>query len=325
MINVKTDEIYGKNPIVSSTDLRRHIINIDSRFRKTYQELPTDFLFDMAHTYKNVIQMSVTSIEVPDVAYRFSKAKKNTMMRIDAADYMGTVHHLHVEIDEGNYTGEQLMQAIQGKLNGFRDMYGIFFRIVMDDRTKRVTIYHDGSAPPPCPAGPSHCPVQFVLMFTMVGLEDRQYDFGLGYNLGFKEKIYMVDAPLIKGESVVTVEGDEYYLLGVDEMYTVEHKTQDTYIQCMAKIVRNTLVTNEFVFPRPTDIRQVRIRVMDRYGIPIDIHYQNVSLSLELTEVMNIQLYDNYRNNVWEMKEPRAKEKLSGSALPIGVGGRSFN
>ena len=121
----------------------------------------------------------------------------------------------------------------------------------------------------------------------------------------------------------------------MDDMYTVEHKTEDTYIQCLAKMVRKKTVngeedgymiqSNEFTFPRPTDVRQVRVRILDRYGVPIDIHHLNVSISLEIKEVMNVQLYDNYRNYLWEEKEPRVVKHASGSSAPFVVPGRNFN
>ena len=87
MLHVKTDEIYGANPIVNAQDLRTHIINIDSRTRKSHMEPPTDFQYDFAHTYKNVIKARVASVEIPSVFYNFSNAKKNTMFRLDATDY----------------------------------------------------------------------------------------------------------------------------------------------------------------------------------------------------------------------------------------------
>ena len=236
MIHVKTDEIYGKNPIINANDLRSHIINIDSRFRKSQLEPPTDFQFEFAHTYKNVIHARIVSVEIPAVVYNFSRAKKNTMFRLDATDYTGVQHHLTISIPDGNYTTSQLLETIQQELNGIRDMYGMFFRITMDQRTNKVTIHHDGTAAPPCPVGPSHCPIEFGLVFVMVGLEDRRYDFGLGYNLGFTEQMYVVKTASITTESIISTAGDSYFLLAMDDMYTVEHKTEDTYIQCLVNL-----------------------------------------------------------------------------------------
>ncbi len=338
MIHVKTDEIYGKNDVVNSNDLRKHLLNIDSRFRKSVLEPPTDYLYHFAHPYKNVIKARISSVEIPIGFYNFSRVKKNTMFRLDATDYVGNQHHLQVTIPDGDYTPPCLVQKIQEQFNGIKDMYGLFFRITLDPISRKVTITHDGSGPPPCPPGPTHCPVSFGLTFLMVGLEDRPYDFGLGYNLGFVKPFYVVDKPYsITSESLINTQGDQYFLLGIEDFYTVEHKTNDSYIQCLAKILIKrdcngiifddgyTVLSNEITFPRPLDLKQVRVRLFDMYGVPIDLHYLNFSISLEITEVMNIQMYDNYRTYLWTEKEPRATKQTNGSSAAIAPPARNFN
>jgi hypothetical protein len=338
MLNVKTDELYGKNDVVNSNDLRKHLLNIDSRFRKTYLEPPTDFLYQFAHPYKNVIKARVASVEIPIGFYNFSRAKKNTMFRIDAMDYTGKLHNLQITIQDGDYSPECLISKIQEQFNGIRDMYGLFFRITLNPLNRKVTISHDGTAPPPCPPGPSHYPVTYGITFMMVGLEDRQYDFGLGYNLGFCRHFYCVTGPFcISGESLINTCGDSYFLLGIDDYYTVEHKTSDDYIQCLAKILVKrdhngiifddgyTVLSNDIIFPRPVDLKQIRVRLLDMYGSPIDIHYMNFSISLEITEVMNVQMYDSYRTYLWSKEEPRATKNVSGSAAGIAPPARNYN
>jgi len=338
MLNVKTDELYGKNDVVNSNDLRKHLLNIDSRFRKSYLEPPTDFLYQFAHPYKNVIKARVASVEIPIGFYNFSRAKKNTMFRIDATDYTGNMHFLQVTIPDGDYTPESLVETIQGQFNGIRDMYGLFFRITLNPLNRKVTISHDGSGPPPCPPGPTHYPVNYGLTFMMVGLEDRQFDFGLGYNLGFCKQFYCVCSPFsVTGESLINTCGDTYFLLGIDDYYTVEHKTSDDYIQCLAKILVKrdnngiifddgyTVLSNDIIFPRPVDLKQVRVRLLDMYGTPIDIHCMNFSISLEITEVMNVQMYDSYRTYLWSKPEPRATRNVSGSAAGIAPPALNYN
>jgi hypothetical protein len=61
------------------------------------------------------------------------------------------------------------------------------------------------------------------------------------------------------------------------------------------------------------------------YGIPIDLHNLNFSISLEITEVMNIQLYDTYRTYLWGKPEPRAVRNTSGSSAGIAPPALNFN
>lgn len=338
MLSVKTDEIYGKNDVVNSNDLRKHIVNIDSRFRKSYLEPPTDFLYQFAHPYKNVIKARVASVEIPIGFYNFSKAKKNTMFQIDATDYSGQTLKLTVTIPDGDYTPDTLITTIQEQFDAIRDLYGIFFRILLDQRNRKVTIVQDGTAPAPCPVAPTKAAVNYKITFVMIGLEDREFDFGLGYNLGFCKHVYNVSSPYsITGESLINTQGDNYFLLGIEDYYTVEHKTSNDYIQCLAKILVKrdnngiifddgyTVLSNDIIFPRPVDLKQVRVRLIDMYGVPIDLHCMNFSLSLEISEVMNIQMYDNYRTYLWSKPEPRAIRNVSGSAAPIAPPALNYN
>jgi hypothetical protein len=338
MLNVKTDELYNRNDVVNSNDLRKHIVNIDSRFRKARIEPPTDFLYEFAHPYKNVIKARVASVEIPNGFYTFSRAKKNTMFRVDVRDYRGTLHNLTVQIDDGDYSPDTLIAAIQCKFDEIRDTYGIFLQIYLNPVSRKVTITLLGSSPPPCPKIVTHYPQSFAITFVMVGNEQRQFDFGLGYYLGFSKHFYCVETPYtLTGESLINTAGDTYLLLAVDDFYTVEQKTSDDYIQCLAKILikrdKNgiifddgyTVLSNEIVFPRPVDLKQVRVRLLDLYGYPIDLHNLNFSLSLEIVEVMNVQMYDYYRNYLWEKAEPRARLLTSGSSTPIAYPGRNYN
>lgn len=349
MIHIKTGEVYGKNDITNVNDHRRHLVNIDSRFRDTTAEPPTNFLYRFAHPYKNVIKARVASVEIPHGAYAFSRAKKNTMFRVDAADYTGQYHFLTVTIPDGDYTPEYLIQQIQEQFQAIKDTYGLFFRITYDPLSRRSTIHLDGSAPPPCPPGPTHCPTAFALTFMMVGHEDRTFDIGLGSYLGFTKPFYTVESPFsLTSESLVHTTGDNYLLLGVDDFHTVEQKTNDSYFQCLAKILmkRNaqgiifddgyTVLSNDITFPRPMDLKQVRIKLMDPYGVPLDLHHLNFSISLEITEVMNLQMYDHYRGYLWDTTTqttlsqdhslgPRATTHLQGSAASIAPPAMNYN
>ena len=86
-----------------------------------------------------------------------------------------------------------------------------------------------------------------------------------------------------------------------------------------------TVLSNDIIFPRPIDLKQVRVRLLDMYGVTIDLHNLNFSLSFEITEVMNIQLYDSYRMYLWDHPEPRAVRDISGSSAGIAPPALNFN
>jgi len=327
---------------LNANETRNHIINIDSRFRKSALEPPTDFLYSFAHSYRNVITARIASVEIPMGFYAFSKVKRNTMFRLDFRDFLGDLQTETVTIPDGDYTPACLIQHIQEEFNRIRDTLGVFFRISLNPINRRVTISHDGSAPPPSPPGPAFKPAAYGITFGMVGLEQRTYDTGMGFALGFTKQYYEITTPEITGESLINTNGDNYFLLAVDDFYTVEHKMHDGYLQCMAKILLKphhgsgmmgniisndgyTVLSNDIVFPRAIDLKQVRIRLMDAYGVPIDLHHLNWSCSLEITEIMNVERYDRHRLAIWKEEEPRVSSRATGSGVPIALPGRSFN
>ena len=78
MLNTKIGFNNNANDVINSNDLRKRILNIDSRFRNNYKDPSTDFSFQLEHTYKNIIRLRVASIEIPNIFYVFSTAKSNT-------------------------------------------------------------------------------------------------------------------------------------------------------------------------------------------------------------------------------------------------------
>jgi hypothetical protein len=124
-------------------------------------------------------------------------------------------------------------------------------------------------------------------------------------------------------------------LLCVNDFYTVEQRTDQTYIQCLAKVIvredKHTIIfddgasymTNEIIFPSPTDLKILQVRLLDPYGEVIDLCGLNFSFSLEITEVLNTKLYDFYRNYIWLGSIPSVNQKkVQGSAQPLlcGIG-----
>lgn len=336
MIHVKTDEIYGKNPVINAADYQTHSLSIDSQFRPNEKEPSTDFQYRLARPYKNIIRVRVTSIELPPVRYNLSMAKGNTMFRLDTMDYIGQQHFFPIQVEEGRYDSiPQLVEQIQRQFDAIRDRYGIFFRIVYHPVQQKITITHDGSAPPPCPVGPTHAPVAFGVTWMMVGQEDRGCDYGLGSILGFEKGFYVAEGPFeIRGETMATLGRiDPYFLLRVNDYHVVEHVTGDgSEVHAMAKILPPTckdslprIIGDGMTWTKPMDVKHLRIQIVDMHGAPVDWNQQPWSLTVELTEIMNLSLYDHYRKYLWTEPEPRATQKTQGSSAAISPPALNYN
>ncbi len=171
--------------------------------------------------------------------------------------------------------------------------------------------------------------------------KNRLHNFGLGYNLGFRCKAYKASNTAICPETTLTiytitaegcldVVGDNYIFLAMNDLHTVEQKTNENYLQVLAKIIvredkqaviyddGGTLLANEIVFPSPVDLKVLNIQLLDAFGEIIDLCGMNFSFSIEITEVLNTRLYDFYRNYIWLGSVPTVNYKtVTGSAQPL--------
>ena len=348
MINSRRNELQGLNDVVNSTDLRKRIINVDSRFRANlvYPFQPyapvvcnpvcdassvfvpepgsfvpspspaTDFTYPFEHPYKNVIRLRVASVEIPNVWYDFSKANySNTSFTITAADISSNLRTVTILIADGNYTNSTLISAIQTALTTqLQTPYGMFFSILQDPISSKVSIIFRGNAAPGAP-NPTQTATPFNIQFlTNPLLKAQPFNYGLGYNLGFLIKdisgttIYdtsgTINSYIVQGTSLINTSPDNYIFLAINDYNTVEQQINKTTFSTLAKIIVNTaknetiyddgrnLLSNDIIYPSPVDLKQIKVRLLNTYGQPLDLVNSNFSFSLEITEVANVKMYD---------------------------------
>ena len=352
MLNTKSCELFNNNDVINSNDLRKRILNIDSRFRTNHSTPTTDFQYRLEHTYKNVIRMKVGSVEIPNMFYNFSEKKGNTKFIIRAFDKLNIIREATIMIPDGNFLSNEIVNEIQSQLDEkLKIPYGIFMTVILNTNNAKITIMNNGVSAYPitlATAVPTDSAKPFSLSFlTCQSHKDRQCNFGLGYYLGVRNKSYKVDkttasllvpdltAYTVTGEACLDVVGDQYMFLCVNDLHTVEQKTNKSYFECLAKIIireekqaviyddGSTLLSNEIIFPSPVDINFLNIKLVDPYGEVIDLVGMNFSFSLEITEVLNTKLYDFYRNYIWAGTIPSVNYKtVKGSAQPLlkGIG-----
>ena len=345
MLNTRIGENYNANDVLNPNDLRKRILNIDSRFRSDMLQTSTDFTFKLEHTYKNIIRLRIASVEIPNMMYTFTE--KNNSFIFKAYDILNIGRSIQLAIPVGNYTSFDLIILLQSIFDTqVRDKFGIFVNILLEAATAKITITHTGVAsvpfpvttPPTAPV-PTAPPKPFILDFAITQqYKTRKHNFGLGYNLGFRKQAYKVttlknNAYSQTGECCLDVVGDTYMFLSINDLHTVEQKTDETYIQCLAKVIVRedrysviyddgaTLMSNEIVFPSPIDLKILQVKLIDPYGEIVDLNCMNFSFSLEITEVLNTSLYDFYRNYIWLGTIPSVK-KASGSQQQLlkGIG-----
>jgi hypothetical protein len=150
---------------------------------------------------------------------------------------------------------------------------------------------------------------------------DRQANFGLGYNLGFIGNrtgdtqtggIYgngfAESYNSYTGEKVLEVIGDNYYLLQVADWNSLSVTSLNGHIiNAFAKIPINqpkfgviyqgeaTTISDQYWFRQPTNVSSIPVTLINAYGDVINLHNMNMSLTVELVEILNPSLYEYVR------------------------------
>lgn len=289
---------------IQSSKIKFTSLSVDSRFAdQNYGAIPdtTDFQIRLPETIKNVMRIRLSSVEIPPVEYTFSVEKGNCN---------GVLIHAGVttsfSIPPGNYTVDTLATAVDTAL-------GAGYTCAYDPIGQRISIRHTSG--------------QFTLQLgsSDQSICSRKTHWGLGYYLGFRVPYLPVDASgnsvaSVAMRSVTSVSGlatayaapliapTAYYLLQLscpDLLDSVRHRLPgNSEIPVFAKIIlqdggngvdldnNSNDVWKEYTFLAPTNISQLRIRLLDPFGVPVRLNTTDWSMTFELTEIVNSRTYE---------------------------------
>ena len=280
-----------------ANDIVKHIINIDSRFR-VFKEgsSASNFYFRLPTPIRNVLRIRVTSIEFANNYFIFSAYRRNVTLWISFGSPVVTAS---VVIPDGNYTVDALVDAINDLLAGSAlSWLTISFNEVAGEFT--FTGSQDFSINTVC--GPTDT-------------WNREFDYGLGYNLGFSRGIF--EAIDISGGTVFAAvsnqsayfAGDPYVFLRVNDFECVRQTVGGYQFGALAKIIMYQSKdfmnfddytghhAKEVTFPNPYDLTRFKIQLVDPYGQLLEMDSSQISFSLEVLEVRNLSLYNLIRDS----------------------------
>lgn len=275
-------------------DVKTHVVNVDSRFRSytsssttnQYEESKSShFVFRPHRAYKNIISIKLSSLEFPNVMYTFSAARENITIGISQPP--GNPY-VNFTISPGNYSDSAtLATAVEDAIQVTYPTISVNYNSV----TNKITITDTNP---------------FDIDFTP-STNTLPFDNGLGHYLGFRNLKYETGATSYTAESCPDIYGDTYVYLVVNDYSVIEHQDfNHTSFTALAKIqlnvAKNVMIfdqlnttTKEYFFQQPTNVTQLRIRLLDTYGRELDLLGMNFSVTLELKEVVNHSLYEKMR------------------------------
>jgi hypothetical protein len=281
------------NQAVATPETKTYYVNVDSRFKQNPHGSDTDFTVKLTNPIKNVSKVRVASVEFPNIPYTISEYNGNNKLWFETNS--GT-SILTITVPDGNYTSEELLNFLNRELLPH-------FSISLDTITGKVRIFPvDGTS-------------NFRMLVDKTGRFDaRDTDYGLGYNLGFRNRVYTgITSFGVKSESIMNVTGYPYYIMQINGYDTLRSPVQNGSVLGMAKLIMDgdkfsiifedgrNMLSYVYEFYQPIDFKTVEVKILDPFGEPVFPHQEPMSLTLEITSIMQSHLYEQQRNRMFEI------------------------
>jgi len=284
------------NPLKKRTIKKN--LNIDTKFRDNYfSSSSTNFNITLPMIFDNVLQMQLTSLELPLTFYNVSKQYGNNFFSITANDTTNIVN-----IPDGNYSHDGIVNAINNKL--------ILLGSPFDKVTFLLNI-NNMSGSGQMMVGPlDNSIVSLSLNFQAdrFGNDDRSTPLPLkfGWLLGFRNGIYENNLNYVS-EGVIDTSGPKYVYLVVDDHNN--NVNNGFYSAFNSSLLNNNIlarislqsamfdvqvtsnlniVTNPREYFGPVNLQNLNIQLLDDYGRVIDLNNMDYSFCVTLITAYDI-------------------------------------
>ena len=265
-------------------------LNINSVFRNNYySSSPSNFKYILPSDIKNVTELRLASIEIPNSWYLFSQTKGNNQFQI-TTDNSGVVSTFLITIPSGNYDNTTLPDY----LNNYFAMATTdlqYFQFAIDSTSFKSLFQLTA-------ATPLHFSysIQFANATNITDLMNTA-----GWILGFRMATYQPINGIITSEGIFDGGGDRYIYVAVDDY---QYNSNALNIVCLnqSSLEKNILAKIPMVngklsmiiddnscplsktrkYHGPVNIRQLNIQLFDMYGSLVDLNSMDYSLTLEL-------------------------------------------
>lgn len=281
------------NPLRRST-IRKNL-NIDSRFRDNYYSTPSsNFPVTLPMNFERVLRMQLTAIELPTTYYNVSKQYGNNFFQIT----IGSSSEMII-IPDGNYTGDGIVNAINGKLAALGAPFSnvVFLLNINNSNGSGQMMVSSVTLP-------------FTLNFQTdrIGNEDINTPLPLkfGWGLGFRNGKYINNANYVS-EGIVDMTGPRYLYLVVDDHNN--NVNNGFYSAFNSSLLNNNILArislqskpfdvqlsnnlNIITTPRdyfgPVNLQSMTIQLLDEYGRVIDLNNMDFSFCVTLVTAYDI-------------------------------------
>ena len=258
---------------------------LNSIFREDYKNTSaSDFTLILPYQFKNVLSVRLSSIQLPNVLYCFSKVKMNNIMFVkECGEQDGFTKNGTIILPDGNYTLMELAKTLQREINDQLNINPPRFFVNANENTQKITIMNE------------RC------VFTMNFLKDvESIDFNstLGWIMGFREIEYDCSAVYTSDAIYNSVASDYIFFILNDfnnsqtqnilAMYSKSYIGNN--ILAMIPLTSNSfhvtfnsgndLIEKKRDYFGPVNIQRLKIELRNQYGELLDLNKMDFSSPL---------------------------------------------
>lgn len=271
------------NNLKRKTILQTVILN--SLFREDYKNTSsTDFSLVLPYQFKNVLSVRLSSIQLPNVLYCFSKAKLNNIFYIsecgDGPNASGTII-----LPDGNYSLSQLATTLQKTMNEQLEISPPRFEVIAHESTQKITIMNNRNV--------------FTMNF-LKDIESKDFNSTFGWILGFRQIEYTCSAVYTSEAVYNSVASDYIYFILNDFNHS---QSQNILAMYSKSYIGNNILAmipltsqsfhicfdngNDFIEKKreyfgPVNLQRLKIELRNQYGELLDLNCMDFSFSLEV-------------------------------------------
>lgn len=266
----------------------KQTVVLNSIFREDYKNSSSsDFMLILPYQFKNVLSMSLSSVQLPNVIYCFSEEKMNNIMYIQETGD-GENKHGTIILPPGNYSLKSIATTLEAEINKQLDINPPRFFVTSEESTQKITISNNRNT--------------FTMNF-LKGIESKDFNSTLGWLLGFREIEYNCSA-VYTSESVYIGTSTDYLFFVVNDynnsqvqsmlaMYSKSYIGDN--ILAVLPVSSNNVSTNNFFFDSgtlflvkkrdyfgPVNLQRFKIEIRNQYGEIVNLNMTDFSFSLEV-------------------------------------------
>tara|TARA_B110000908_G_C10252573_1_gene453066 strand:- start:890 stop:1804 length:915 start_codon:yes stop_codon:yes gene_type:complete len=252
------------------------IVSIDTKLIQDKESI-SSFKYNLPFKLKNVVEINLSSIEVPNSIYVFTKKKDNDYMLLKIFDKTFRFY-----LPNGNYDIKELYDNLLEFFNtiesyNFHNNKYVIIGIAFDVDIARFKI---------------NCNVPFSLYFD----NSTKYQ-SLGRLIGFAKEKYE-DVMVLVSELIPDIIGDKYIFMRMNDFGNLYHNNNKYFSKIIInketyEMVFNSahkFITKLFKFNQPTDIETLNFTFEDYLGNLIEFNGIDLSFTLEFKLIKNEML-----------------------------------